>query len=307
MRRWLFFSLLSLSINGIWGLLLVPASGILSPLQIQVLTAAGFVPLMFSYVSSRNLTAGSNLYRAAAFAFSAGLCSSFANVTTYAALAKGGEASTVITITSMYPLVTLVLAAVFLRERFNLVQAAGIFIAVSAIYVFNVHDDANAADSAGPSSGGGTSWMAFTLLALFLNGLAAVALKVATSTASTEFSSLCVSGAYVGFALATVLTQKLDWNIPGKGWLYGAVVAALAALGLIVMMPAYRWGKASVVTALTSLYPAVTVALAVPILGERMDVAKGAAIVLMLAAGVALSYEGSSTLEAHPQEEGALP
>jgi drug/metabolite transporter (DMT)-like permease len=57
------------------------------------------------------------------------------------------------------------------------------------------------------------------------------------------------------------------------------------------MLPAYRHGKASLVTALTSLYPAVTVALAVPLLGERLDVTKVLAIALALGAGVTLSKE----------------
>jgi drug/metabolite transporter (DMT)-like permease len=308
MPKWLLYSLLSLPINGVWGLILSPASKILTPLQIQAFTACGFVPLIIIFALRGNLTRGSRPCRGAGFAFAAGLCSSLANVTTYAALAEGGEASTVITIASTYPLVTLLLAGLFLGERFNLIQAVGIFIALSAIYAFNAQADGGTASGAGTFGSAILSrWMAITLLALFLNGLAGVLLKVATSAASTELSSLCLSASCVGFALVTVLTQKIGWNIPAKGCFYGAAVAALGALGLVVMMPAYRWGKASVVTALTSLYPAVTVVLAAPILGEGMSAAKGISVGLALTAGVALSYERARPPAVRPREEAALP
>ena len=61
--------------------------------------------------------------------------------------------------------------------------------------------------------------------------------------------------------------------------------------GTLTLFAAYRTGKASVVTALTALYPGLTVVLAVPLLHERMDVRKLIAIALALGAGVALTYE----------------
>jgi uncharacterized membrane protein len=69
----------------------------------------------------------------------------------------------------------------------------------------------------------------------------------------------------------------------------------LISTGTLTLFAAYRTGKASVVTALTALYPALTVVLAVPLFKEGMNLRKIAAIVLALAAGVALTYEKPPT------------
>ena len=69
--------------------------------------------------------------------------------------------------------------------------------------------------------------------------------------------------------------------------LFGAMIG----IGSLVLFAAYREGKASIVTALYSLYPAVTVVLAKPLLGESINKVTWAAIILALIAGVMLSYE----------------
>jgi drug/metabolite transporter (DMT)-like permease len=48
-------------------------------------------------------------------------------------------------------------------------------------------------------------------------------------------------------------------------------------------------GKASVVTTIIALYPALTVVLAVPLLKEKLDGLRTLSVVLALAAGLALS------------------
>jgi drug/metabolite transporter (DMT)-like permease len=61
-------------------------------------------------------------------------------------------------------------------------------------------------------------------------------------------------------------------------------------------------GKASVVTP-----PAVTVVLAVALFGEKLNWTKVAAIVLAIAAGAALGYEGSPKGAAEPIGEIRSP
>ena len=67
------------------------------------------------------------------------------------------------------------------------------------------------------------------------------------------------------------------------------------ASATLTLFVAYRWGKASIVTPLTALYPLVTVLLAGFILKEHFDLIKVAAIALALTAGLALSIEGKSS------------
>jgi drug/metabolite transporter (DMT)-like permease len=289
MRKWLFFCLLSLPINGVWAMTMSPASKLMSPVLMQVLMTAGYLPAILVYLLSPGFRRGTNPWLGAAFGFSAGLMACFANVATAAAMKEGGEASTVTTLTSMYPLITVMVARILLRERPNGVQWLGVALALGALFLYNMPEGGvQGLSSLGPV------WMAYALLALGLNGLGAIPLKLATKVASTELSGLSFSLAYVAFAGIAFFSRDLTKDIralPGMGWFYGAVLAVLGGASLLVMLPAYRHGKASVVTALTSLYPAVTVALAIPILGESLDVRKGAAVLLALGAGVMLSHE----------------
>src|SRR5688572_4548538 len=57
---------------------------------------------------------------------------------------NSGKASTVVPLTALYPLVTVLLAVAFLKEKVNRVQVGGIFLALVAIYFFNVPSEGNA-------------------------------------------------------------------------------------------------------------------------------------------------------------------
>jgi bacterial/archaeal transporter family protein len=62
----------------------------------------------------------------------AGVLNSVGVVTSFAALEKGGKASIVIPLCYLYPLLTVVLAIVFLHESLNRVQVVGIVCALVA-------------------------------------------------------------------------------------------------------------------------------------------------------------------------------
>jgi drug/metabolite transporter (DMT)-like permease len=92
-------------------------------------------------------------------------------------------------------------------------------------------------------------------------------------------------------AAIVAVVMPFDWKISAAGWWLAILFGALIGIGTLVLFAAYRGGKASIVTAIYALYPAVTVILAVPIFNEKIDWRKGVAIALALAAGVALSWE----------------
>jgi bacterial/archaeal transporter family protein len=81
------------------------------------------------------------------------------------------------------------------------------------------------------------------------------------------------------------------WNFGVKDWVLGIVVGLLLRAGGLALFAAFRWGKASVVTPLTALYPLVTVILAVAFLHERLHPIKTVAIAVSLLAGMARSKE----------------
>ena len=141
-------------------------------------------------------------------------------------------------------------------------------------------------------------WIPYALVALVLFGLSGLTQKLATNYISTELSTVCYALTYVPIAIAILATQKLSWDIPSKDWTLSILTGVLFGLAVLVQFAAYRYGTASVVTALTSLGTAATVIIALPVFKEKLNVRKVVGILLALAAGAALSYEKSAKPEA---------
>jgi bacterial/archaeal transporter family protein len=75
--------------------------------------------------------------------------------------------------------------------------------------------------------------------------------------------------------LAVLVMQRFRIEKSKKGILYGLTVGILSAVGQLAMFAAYSTGSnAAIITTATSLYPLVTVALAVPLLKERLTKAQ---------------------------------
>jgi transporter family protein len=86
--------------------------------------------------------------------------------------------------------------------------------------------------------------------------------------------------------LFVLVMQRFRIQKSKKGIFYGLTVGILSAVGQLAMFAAYGTGSnAAIITTATSLYPLVTVALAVPLLKERLTKAQ---VVGVGFAGVAL-------------------
>jgi uncharacterized membrane protein len=286
MPRWLFYSLLAIAMWGGWGLL-----GKLTRLdewQMTALSTLGVAGVAVLLLFSPRLRQGSNLRRGMAVAFVTGIFGNLGNLAYLKAL-KVGDASLVAPYTALYPLVTVVLARVLLRERMNGVQGVGFLLAVVAGALFSAvgGGELKLAFAFGP-------WMIWATGTVVCFGIAAVTQKIATNHISNELSLVCFAASFVPVGAAIVLWGgPFDWNLPRLEWIYALLYGSGIGLGTLLLFAAYRWGNASVVTALTGLYPALTaiLAMALPRFGERFTALKGAAIVLAALAGAALTYE----------------
>jgi len=149
-------------------------------------------------------------------------------------------------------------------------------------------------------------WMIYALLTLAFWGLTGLTQKLSTKYISVELSFAWFAAAFVPIAGVILWMAPLDWNVPVKAYSLAVTGGVLNGLGVLTSFAAFRkGGKASVVTPLIALYPVVTVALAVPLLHERVSRREWAAIALALAAAVALSYEGKS--KSDRQSESSHP
>jgi uncharacterized membrane protein len=273
---------------GVWGAVSSLESQTVSALTLQIVSTIGLFPVALVLLFSKNLRRGVNHSRGILFAVATGILGGAGNLTLYETLRIGGKASVVFPLTGMYPLVTIIMARLFLKERLNRVQGLGVALALGAVYLFS------AQQGPGGFSGWGdlfSPWMVYAFLTLLLFGFACVTQKMATRYISDELSTICFAIGFVLLAIIIWVAFTPSWNLSVKDWALGIVVGLLLGAGGLALFAAFRFGKASVVTPLTALYPLVTVILAVTFFHERLDPIKTVAIAVSLVAGMALSKE----------------
>jgi len=276
---------------GVWGIVSKAATKVASDATILVLSTLGVVPAGLAMLLSKNLQEGKNRRLGCAYAFATGVCGHTGNLMMLQSLSSGGDTSIVLPLTGMFPLATVLLAVVILKERLNAVQVGGIGVALAALYLFNAAGSMRSAESGGLQTALAAPWMRSALAALVLWGVAGVLQKLATNQISAELSTLCFTLAFVPVAAVVAAMFEVRWQLTPEAWLLVLLFGALIGFGTLVLFAAYREGKASVVTPVYALYPAVTVLLAVPIFREKIDLWRGVGIVLALVAAVALSHE----------------
>ena len=135
MSSWLALSLLSLGLWGLWGVFTKVATQHLGPQVAYLLGMFGYVPAF-----------GILLYETGgkvpwhpwgwATAVAAGMSTGFGLFFFYRAL-NHGAASVVVPLTSLYPVVTVVLSWLFLRENLSLRQLTGLILAMAAVWLLS--------------------------------------------------------------------------------------------------------------------------------------------------------------------------
>ena len=288
MPRWLFLSILTVLFWGVWGF--IPRKlGAMPSEQSQVISTLGLLPVIAALALGRSCVPGTRVARGCWLGFAAGIVGGFGTLFFYRMMSAGESAATVVPLTSLYPLVTIVLAVVFLKEKFQAVQCAGIVLALVSIYFFNVGREA-------PFS---ASWLAFALLPIGLWGVSALLQKLSTNEISAELSTLCFLVALVPVALVLLALQPMTWKLAPSAWGWALALGLFFGLGNLTLLAAFAaGGKAAIVSPLTSLYSIVTIPLAVGVLGEQVHPREWLAIALALAAVLAFAWERTDVVAA---------
>lgn len=290
---WLLYAITAAVCWGIWGVLSKGPSRELSGWMTQILFSFALIPSVIVACLSKQFFEGSDRRRGVFWGFVSGLIAAAGNIFFYLALEAGAETAIAVPLTNVYPLVTIVIAYFWFRERLNFIQAAGILIAIAAITLLS-----------GEARNLGqpvellrrislTPWMLYSLGAMFCWGVFSATQKVSTNYVSAEMSYLAWCAAFVPIAFWIVAVKPLNWNMSAPLVWSGLAAGALNGFGVIAAFAAYRYeGKAAIVTPLAAaVQPLVTVVLALIFLGERIGVIEVAGIVLAILAAIALSKE----------------
>jgi bacterial/archaeal transporter family protein len=130
MKNWYWFSLAAMACWGAWGIFGKLASAqINSKLLVLVSITTSFLLLWVLF-----LVTGFEMEkngRGIAWAVLAGVAGSIGSIFFYLAL-REGKASVVVPLTALYPLVTVALSVLFLREEISAVKVLGIVLALAA-------------------------------------------------------------------------------------------------------------------------------------------------------------------------------
>lgn len=132
---WLSYSLLCILCWGVWAFLSKLVAGDMTPMQIQVLFTIGNLPVVLIALVYLRWKVDTD-FLGATYGILNGIFTGLGLLAYFAALARG-KASIVSPITALFPLLTVVLAFILLRERMNKVQVAGMVLALTSIFILS--------------------------------------------------------------------------------------------------------------------------------------------------------------------------
>ncbi|MFZ2087079.1 MAG: EamA family transporter [Desulfobaccales bacterium] len=135
MSTWLALSLVSLGLWGLWGLFSKVATQHLGPQGAYLLGMFGYLPVFFILLYETGGKVPFHPWGWAA-ALAAGMSTAFGLFFFFRAL-HYGAASVVVPLTSLYPVVTVLLSWVFLRETLNPRQLVGLVLAMVAVWLLS--------------------------------------------------------------------------------------------------------------------------------------------------------------------------
>ena len=133
---WLWYALLGIFWWGLWGFLSKIGSERASPMQMQILFTLGMLPVavgMLVQMRGKLDRDGGGI----TYGLLSGIATGLGTLGYYAAL-RDQNASVVTPLTGVFPVLTVVLAFVVLRERLNKVQMGGMFLALASIVILSI-------------------------------------------------------------------------------------------------------------------------------------------------------------------------
>jgi drug/metabolite transporter (DMT)-like permease len=167
-----------------------------------------------------------------------------------------GPAYLVFPIISVYPVLTVILSVLLLKERASRRAWAGIVLALVAIAMLSYQPPNDTVAQ-------GRVWLLLAILVFFLWGVQAYVMKFANNTMKAEsiyFYMMATALVLIPVAIRmTDFSRPINWGF--KGPYLAAMIQVLNAIGALCLVYAVRYGKAIIVVPMTALAPVLTVIL----------------------------------------------
>jgi len=167
---------------------------------------------------------------------------------------REGPAYIVFPLISLFPVLTIILSVIFLKEHTNKKHWIGITLAlIAAVFLANPKLTGNETS--------GNSWLLLSVIVFIMWGLQAYVMKFSNNTMKAEsiFMYMTIGALLLcPFAIwMTDFSQQINWGF--KGPYLAAIIQVLNAIGALTLVYALRYGKAIIVVPLTGLSPVITI------------------------------------------------
>jgi len=194
---------------------------------------------------------------------------------------------------ALSPIVTIGLSMIVLGERVTRIGAIGVLLALLALPLFDY-------DPGGDTPMAGYAWFLYALIILVAWGVQAFVIKLANRTMDAENIFLYMTlTALLLIPVALAMTdfkQPINLSFSGPG--VAAITQILNSIGALMLVYAFRYGKALVVSPLTNAgAPLITAILSLALLGVVPQPLKIIGIVLAFAAAALLALEPEASPE----------
>ncbi len=130
MKTWYLYAVMTVVMWGVWGVFSKLAAGYSKPRQVLIFQSVGVLAFALVVLMIERFRIEPSL-PGFSWSFAAGFFTFIGFLTFFAAL-EGGKASTVVTLSALYPVVTILLSIAFLHEKLTLRQLSGIAFALIA-------------------------------------------------------------------------------------------------------------------------------------------------------------------------------
>ncbi len=199
---------------------------------------------------------------------------------------REGPAYIIFPFISLYPILTIFLSVLILKERTNMLKWIGIGVALIAI-LFLSYQDPN------QNSIKGKLWLILSILVFIAWGLQAYIMKFSNETMKAESiffymtitALLLIPVAY----FMTDFSKPIEWGFKGPG--LAAIIQILNAIGALTLVYALRYGKAIIVVPMTGLAPLITIVISLVIYGVVPGVILTVGLVMAVIAMFILSFD----------------
>jgi bacterial/archaeal transporter family protein len=133
---WLWYARLGVFLWGLWGFLSKIGSDTASPMQMQILFTLGMLPVALGmFIQMRGKLDRDRI--GITYGLLCGIATGVGTLGYFAAL-HDQNASVVTPLTGVFPVLTVILAFVILRERLNKVQMGGMLLALASIVILSI-------------------------------------------------------------------------------------------------------------------------------------------------------------------------